>query len=466
MDRWVAAALDYVPEWLDFQMRLTEQPGCALAIVHKGKIVLERALGHADLANGIPLTPRHRFRVASHSKSFTAAGIMKLREEGRLRLDDPVGKFLGDLHSTVAWTTIAQLLSHSAGLVRDGADSGQWLDRRGFLSEAEIRADLAGGTTIDANTRFKYSNHGFGLVGLVIEAITGEDYKDWIKREIVDAAGLADTVPDMPVPNGAELARGHSGKLPLGRRVIFPGEASTNALSAATGFASTAGDLARFFAQLAPTARKSVLSVASRREMIRPQWHEEHSSLGRDYGLGIISGKLGDWRWFGHSGGFQGYITRTAMLPGQDLTISLLTNAADGLAHAWVDGTVQILRRFATEGGPSRRASGWAGRWWSVWGAFDLLPVGGDKVLVALPAQLNPVLDASELRVTGRDSGDIALAGSFANHGETVRRVRDARGKVTELWLAGAKLVGERKLATEMEGRYGAKRPRRGKRKV
>jgi CubicO group peptidase (beta-lactamase class C family) len=464
MDKWVGAALDYVPEWLEFQMRLTEQPGCALAIAQKGKIVLERAFGHADLAKGVALTPRHRFRVASHSKSFTAAGIMKLREEGRLRLDDPVGRFLGDLHPSVSWTTIAQLLSHSAGLVRDGADSGQWLDRRGFLNETEIRADLAAGTTIDANTRFKYSNHGFGLAGMVIEAITGEDYKDWIKREIVDAAGLAETMPDMPLPKDAALARGHSGKLPLGKRVIFPGDAPTNALAAATGFVSTAGDLARFFAQLAPSARKSVLSAASRREMIRPQWHEEHSSLGRDYGLGIISGKLGDWRWFGHSGGFQGYITRTAMLPGQDLTISVLTNAADGLAHAWLDGTVQILRRFAEAGGPSRRTSGWTGRWWSVWGAFDLLPVGGDKVLVALPAQLNPVLDASELTVTGGDTGDIALAGSFANHGEKVRRVRDARGKVTEFWLAGTKLVSERKLVAEMAERYGGKRTRRGKR--
>jgi CubicO group peptidase (beta-lactamase class C family) len=463
MDKWVGAALDYIPEWLEFQMRLTEQPGCAIAIAQGGKIVLERGFGHADLAMGVALTPRHRFRVASHSKSFTAAGIMKLREGGRLRLDDPVGRFLGDLHPSVSWTTIGQLLSHSAGLVRDGADSGQWLDRRGFLDAAEIRADLAVGTTIDANTRFKYSNHGFGLAGMVIEAITGEDYKDWIKREIVDVAGLEETVPDVPLPKGAELARGHSGKLPLARRVIFPGDASTSALAAATGFVSTAGDLARFFAQLAPTARKGVLSAASRREMVRPQWHEEHSSLNRDYGLGIISGELGDWRWFGHSGGFQGYITRTATLLGQDLTVSVLTNAADGMAHPWLDGVVHILRRFAAEGAPTRRTSGWTGRWWSVWGAFDLLPVG-DKVLVASPALLNPVLDASELKITGRDSGDIALAGSFANHGEKVRRVRDGRGKVSEFWLAGGKLVSERKLAAEMERRYGVKTARRRKR--
>ena len=61
-------------------------------------MVLERAFGHADLATGEPLTPRHRFRVASHSKSFTAAGILKLREQGKLKLDDPVGQFVDRLH--------------------------------------------------------------------------------------------------------------------------------------------------------------------------------------------------------------------------------------------------------------------------------------------------------------------------------------------------------------------------------
>lgn len=454
MDRWLNAALDYIPNWLGFQMRQSEQPGCAIAIAQRGRIVLDRAFGHADLAKGEMLTPRHRFRVASHSKSFTASGIMTLREAGRLRLDDPVGQYVGGLHKAVARTTIAQLLSHSAGLMRDGTDSGHWLDRRRFPVIEQIREDLGAGTAIEANTRFKYSNYGYGLAGLVIEAITGESYAAWIKREIVEKAGLAETEPDVPLARGVKLARGHSGKLPLGRRVIFPGEAPTNALTAATGFVSTAADLARFFAQLMPTARKSVISVASRREMIRPQWREPHSSLERHYGLGIISGRLGDWDWFGHSGGFQGYITRTVALPGQDLTVSVLTNAADGLAHPWLEGVVHILRCFARNGAPARRVSGWTGRWWTVWGAVDLLPAG-DKVFVTAPALLNPLMDASELAVTGRDKGRIALAGGFASHGEPVRRVRNKAGRVVELWLAGGKLVPEAKLAREMEARYG-----------
>ena len=81
MDKWLGAALDYIPRWLEHQMRISRQPGCVTAIAHNGKLVLERAYGFANLKRGVALTPRHRFRVASHSKSFTAAGILKLREK-------------------------------------------------------------------------------------------------------------------------------------------------------------------------------------------------------------------------------------------------------------------------------------------------------------------------------------------------------------------------------------------------
>jgi D-alanyl-D-alanine carboxypeptidase len=80
MKDWLEPALDYIPQWLEYQMRETEQPGCVLALVHDGIVVLEQSFGHADIVGRVPLTPRHRFRVASHSKTFSAAGILKLRE--------------------------------------------------------------------------------------------------------------------------------------------------------------------------------------------------------------------------------------------------------------------------------------------------------------------------------------------------------------------------------------------------
>src|SRR5271166_5025411 len=76
MDDWLAPAFAYIPQWLEYQMRESEQPGCVLALVHDGRVVFERGFGHADIVSRVPLTPRNRFRVASHSKSSSAAGIL------------------------------------------------------------------------------------------------------------------------------------------------------------------------------------------------------------------------------------------------------------------------------------------------------------------------------------------------------------------------------------------------------
>lgn len=441
---WLAAALDYLPRWLEHQMCLTEQPGCAIAVAHKGKLVFEAAFGHADLSRGEALTPRHRFRVASHSKTFTATALMRLRELRRLQLDDPVGRHVGGLRADVGALPLSQLASHSAGLVRDGVDATQWSLHRPFLDEAALRADLQHAPTLTAGTRFKYSNHGYGLLGLAIEAVTGEPYVDWVQREIVEASGLRETVPDAhALPPRARLAHGHSAKQPLGRRAAIDVGMSTNALASATGFVSTAADLARFFGSLAPEARGSVLSGASRREMARRQWRSEHDSTGRWYGLGLIAGSSGAWDHVGHSGGFPGVITRTACVPSQQLTVSVLTNAADGLSHQWLDGTLQLLQAFEKGGAPSRRTAPWQGRFWNLWGAVDLLPMAGARVLLATPGLANPVLDASEVEVEMPDRGRVVLGGGFAQHGEPVRLERDARGRIVRLWHGGMLLQPE-----------------------
>ena len=450
---WLAAALDYVPRWLEFQMRHTEQPGCVIAASVAGESVLEEAFGHADVECGIAMTPRHRFRVASQSKSFTAAGLMKLREQGRLKLDDPVGLYVAGLHKELAAATIGQLLSHSAGIERDGRDASYFSDRAPFPDEAEFRKGLTAPPAVPPNTQFKYSNYGFSLLGLVIEAITAEAYRDWIKREVIAAAGLGETEPDMPIKAGTPFARGYSAKLPLGRRVVTPGDRSLKALAPAGGFVGTAADLARFFGQLDPTARRSFLSVASRREMTRPHWRDAMSSIGLEYGLGIMRGKTADLSWFGHGGTLQGFISRTAVVPQHRLTLSILTNTIEGMASAWVDGALRIISAFAQHGGPSRRVRDWAGRWWSLWSAVDLVPMG-NRVVIAQPALLSPFVDASELEISGPDRARIARGSGLGSPGEAARLVRGADGTPQELWLGAFQLFPEARIAAELENRY------------
>jgi len=456
MEPWLRPAIGYIGDFIEFQLEASQQPGCIIAIAHRGEVVAEQAFGVANLATAEKLTPRHRFRIASHSKAFTAAGILKLREQRQLRLDDPVGQYVKELHPQVAATTIAQVLSHSAGLTRDGADSGQFIDSKPYHSAKQLLEELQQPTAIAPNTRFKYSNHGYGLAGLVIEAVTGEPYPAWIKREIVDAVGLRETAPNMPIAKGTPFARGHTRRLPLGERLVIPGDNSTHAITSAGGFVATAADTARFFAQLAPNARRSVISAASRREMTRKQWRIEQS-FEAHYGLGLSIGKTDGWNWFGHGGGFQGYISRTAVLPECDLAITILTNCIDGWAPFWVEGCFNILRVFKARGAPSRRLRDWSGRWWTMWTAIDLVPAG-NHVLVANPHMTKPFLDSTEIEVTGRDTGRISWANGYASHGEGVRRQRDRKRKVTDIWLAGTNFKKESALAATLERKYGARK--------
>lgn len=453
MKPWLPAALDYVASWLEFQRRFHDQPGCAVAIADGGEIVLEAAFGSADLSTGEALTPRHGFRIASHSKSFTAAGTLRLAEQGRLRLDDKAGAYVDGLHPEVAAVTLTQLLSNSAGLLRDGVDCGQFFDRKPYARKDELLADLARPPVFPPSQRLKYSNHGFGLLGLVIEAVTGKPYADWIAREIVASAGLKETRPDITLWTGP-MAKGHSGTLPLGRRVVIPADNPGNAMVSAAGFVATAADIARYVAQLSPKAERSVLSPLSRREMTRRLWPDAESSLGRHYGLGTISGGSDGWDWVGHSGGFQGFITRTVTVPEQGLTVSVLTNAIDGLAHPWLDGVIQIFRTFADYGAPTPATERWRKRLWTIWGAGDLVPVGG-KVLMANPALFNPFFDAGEIVPDGDDQGRIVKASAFASPGEPVKLVRTAAGEIEEAWLGAAQVIAEDALRAEMLERYG-----------
>lgn len=455
---WLKPALDYIPQWMDFQMEAWQRPGCVVAIAQNGKIIFDQAFGVASLKTQAKLTPRHLFRVASHSKSFTAAGILKLREQGQLKLDDAVGQYLpGKLDRSTARVTLQQLLSHSAGLRRDSKNSGYFADTRPFPKAVEVLKDLQDGPTIAQNTRFKYSNLGYALLGMVIEHITGQSYADWMVREILRPLGLSETTTDMPLPRGMAakpgLMHGHSGRLLLGRRVIIPCDQPLHALAPVGGFVSTAHDLALFFNQLSPQANKSILSAESRREMTRKQWSIPHASMGGDYGLGVMVGRSNGWDWFGHTGGLQGFISRCITIPGQGLSIAVLTNSIDGMAGGWVDGILHILQTFAQRGAPLKRHTDWSGRWWGLWGACDLVPMG-NRILMAGPGMLAPFQDAAEIEVTGRNTGRIVLANGYGSHGEEVWLKRNSKGHVTKFW----DMERRQKVAAQLVRRYEKKK--------
>src|SRR6202035_1313413 len=102
-----------------------------------------------------------------------------------------------------------------------------------------------------------------------------------------------------------------------------------------------------------------------------------------------------------------------------------------------------ILRAFVGRGAAKRRVRDWTGRWWGSWGALDLVPIG-NLVMVANPHWFNPFMEATEIEVTGRDTGRISLATGYGSHGQAVRRTRNKAGVVSDIWLAGSNMKPEK----------------------
>jgi hypothetical protein len=140
--------------------------------------------------------------------------------------------------------------------------------------------------------------------------------------------------------------------------------------------------------------------------MTRRHWQVPHQAEARYYGLGTMAGAIDGHAMFGHGGAFPGFISRTVAVPEWGITVSIVTNAIDGPANAWVEAIIAIMHQFSVRGVPSSKVADWSGRWWTIWGAVDLVPMG-EKVLLADPSAAKPFADATELEISSSTEGRI-----------------------------------------------------------
>ncbi len=170
-------ALAYVDSWLDYRVWKLRAPGAQVAVWFDGEIRFSKAYGVANLDTGEPLTTSHLFRIASHSKTFTATAVMRLVEAGKLRLDDTAGSWIPELTgagSPLADVTVRELVSNSAGVIRDGVDATFWAHGRPFPNEdALLELSVREGAVRQPEATFKYSNIGFSLLGMIVGKAAG-----------------------------------------------------------------------------------------------------------------------------------------------------------------------------------------------------------------------------------------------------------------------------------------------------
>lgn len=325
----VLAAGRLFSAWMDGQLAYRGLPGVAVGVVRDQQLVWSKGFGYADVKNRVPMTPQVKFRIASHSKMFAAVAIMQLREEGKLRLDDPVQKHLPWFRAKPAGDddgeiTIEHLLSHMSGLPREAGD--HWSSER-FPSEEELRQLYGQRTAAFApNTRWKYSNLAFAVAGLVVEQITGRRWADYVQQQIFTPLGMTATSVDRKVDG---LTVPYSRRLPDGSRPELR-FVDARGMAAATGMTSNVDDLAKFVsAQFRRGARggANVLSAASWREMHRVRSVDESWVSGS--GLGFDFRRIDNKTWIGHGGGYPGNTTQTYFELGDKVGVIVLTNTND-----------------------------------------------------------------------------------------------------------------------------------------
>lgn len=373
--------------WAEGQLRSRGYPGMAVGVVSDQRLVWTRGFGLANLADKVPMSSQTKFRMASHSKLFTATAIMQLREKGKLHLDDAVSKHLQwfAVKSTQPDdppVTIEELLTHSSGLPREAADHWTSFD---FPTRDELKALMPKReAAFPPQTRWKYSNLAYTIAGLIVEQVSGETWADYVTRHIYQPLGMTNSSVDKEVPG---LATGYGRRMPDGTRAIMP-FIDARGMAAATGITSTVEDMARFVSaqfRNGATGGDRILSTSSLREMHRVRMLENNWTRGNGIGFSVTRNR--DKTYVGHGGSYPGYITNTLIDLNGEVGVIVLTNAQDG------DAGGIATQLMATVGEAVAKAAGNAPvkvKWNPAWSRFAGLyrGRGGDSHVVELNEKL------------------------------------------------------------------------------
>lgn len=286
-------------------------PGMALGIVRDRELAWFGGFGAADLDSGARPTEETIARVASVTKTFTATAILRLRDEGRLQLEDPLAKHVPEFASAravrgdVEGVTLRRLLTHRSGLVTE-SPTRAWTDLD-FPSREEMLARLPEtGIVIAQDSAFKYSNLAFGLLGEVVYRVTGTPYTEYVLANIIEPLGLASTVFDLTDELRPRFFTGYNPS-PWQDRPERAPYAHLKGISAAGQLHSTVSDLAKWISfQFRGDAR--VLTAETLVEIQQPQYVEPDWSAGQC--LGWRATRVGDHVYHNHGGGIHGFGTQ------------------------------------------------------------------------------------------------------------------------------------------------------------
>lgn len=302
-------------------------PGMAIAVIDNGKVIYQNGYGYADLATSKPITTQTGFNIGSISKLFTAFGILKLVENGKIDLDAPVETYLTRWKLPSASfdknkVSIRALLNHTAGISVHGYPG--FTDRKSLPSleaslngnNGSVRADEKVEIILEPQTAFKYSGGGYTILQLVIEEVTQMTFERYMKKEIF--------VPLQMKNTSFKISK------KLLKRAAIPYDKEKRPLpfeyftaQAAAGLQTTLEDFIRFADDV--LQESSIVTKSTLQEMLRPT-----AVSSENYGLGFRILKLGPMLFKGHAGSNTGWESAFFMDFETKSGLIMMTNGNEG----------------------------------------------------------------------------------------------------------------------------------------
>jgi CubicO group peptidase (beta-lactamase class C family) len=297
-------------------------------VARDDEVVFRQVYGLADADTGQPLTLSSKFRLASLSKQFTAAAILRLQDEDRLSVDDPVCRWIQPCPVAWAPVRIHHLISHTSGIPDLMQRPGWGVRRTTPATMAELTAESAGySLTFQPGSGLRYSNAGFNLAADIVERASGMPFGDYLKTAFFEPLGMADTgLGDAP-----DLVAGHAN---FASGLTPQRQANVSIIPGAGAMYSTLDDMLVWSRAL---HGGHVLSTDSYAAMIAdhapPDQSAERGRVRRIWGYGVMANRLGrrvipgfdDFQVY-HTGSWSGFRNLMSWQPGGQVTVVVLTN--------------------------------------------------------------------------------------------------------------------------------------------
>jgi CubicO group peptidase (beta-lactamase class C family) len=442
------ALQDVVDEFAAAFARQHGLAGLAVGIVRDGQLVHTIDIGDASIERQVPVTAQSVFRVGSISKTFTALAVMQLVAGDRLDLDGPVNEYLR--HYRVEGppqaqpVTLRHLLTHTAGIgelrrytdvfqpfIGMGVPPGRAVPSFAEYYAPSLRAELPPGQ------KWAYANHGFTTLGAVIEDVTGEQFADYVRREILDRLGMtsSDFVRSERVAD--HLCDGYARRRDRNKPVRYLDIVPSPAGSLFSGVS----DLARYVAALC-NGGEPIIGSALLDEMTRPQFRIDPRlpAMGLAFFLSDVEGH----RVAGHDGGVPGFVSYLRFAPDDGVGVVVLTNSNNMKISMAIDrfGDELLRNALAMRGGLRSTApvAESPDAWPELRGSYGLRPglntnlrpwalLGGEVEVfergdhlalrcfagpMRAPTRLRPI-DGSDPRRFSADVGPVSIDVAFAD---------------------------------------------------